>query len=331
MKKVLVCALAALFLMASCLTAFAAPTGYETTTAYETVGGVEMLKVTTTVTGAAANEMLTYLAYEGEAAATAIDDDDIVYIDQKSAVAGTPTVFTYYAAKTAANLTGVTVKSGTSDPAVIDPEVIDLPGRTITVKLEGQTDYIYTLPLEATTSTETTTLTIASGYEFADATVDGVSIADYVTAPSGAIIIEDNAALVDGAEVIITVDATVTVEAPEFAAGTEKGVSFVVGDVEKLTVFGQVDTKVADDSAEYGILITTDADLADFDLAAADGSTVIKYEALGKGTSGAFAVQLVNESAEFELTTAPHYARIYVKNSAGEDYSDIITIPAVAE
>ncbi len=322
MKKVLVCALAALFLMATCLTAFAEPV---TTTAYVN----NKLVVTTTVTDATDGDMLTYLAYEGDAAAAPASDDDIVYIDQQTFVEGETTTFSYTTDKDA--WVGTVVKSGSS-AADVETYVTTLEGRKITVVFAGADDgseEIF-LPLTGAASI-VTELTTGNNW-----TVDA-AYTDYVSENTeGKFVITDaDASLADGTTITITTEVPYTFD-PAVTLG--KGKSFVTkdaedNDVEKLTVFGEVKTDVASPSGNWGgILITKDPSSAtedNFKIGAANVTAYAAKARAGEANVYTFAVQLVNYG-NLELTTAPLWARVYsVDDNDDYAYGEIIAFNEV--
>ncbi|MBQ6999159.1 MAG: hypothetical protein IJN62_05165 [Clostridia bacterium] len=313
MKKVLVCALAALFLMATCLTAFAEPV---TTTAYVD----DKLVVTTTVTDATNGDMLTYLAYEGDAAAAPASDDDIVYIDQQTFVEGKTTTFSYTTDKDA--WVGTVVKSGSS-AADVETYVTTLEGRNITVTVndgDTVTTKNYTLPSQ-NAGTYVTDIAVAN-VEIDTVTVNDAVASEVADVQNGKIVIVDNG-LADDAVIVITMKVPDTFD-PAVSLG--KGKSFVTKDaedkdVEKLTVFGEVKTDVAEASGNWGgILITKVADSATEDNFKIGAANVTDYAAkarAGEANVYTFAVQLVNYGA-LELTTAPLWARVYSVDANGD-------------
>lgn len=105
-------------------------------------------------------------------------------------------------------------------------------------------------------------------------------------------------------------------------------------EIEKLTVFGEVKTDVADDNVRTvpwgGILVTTDSTIGADANAFVNGAENVKsYAALartGDANGYKFAVQLVNETETDDLTTKSHWARIYSVDAANEyAYGDIIS------
>lgn len=321
MKKVLVCALAALFLMASCLTAFATP-AYVTTTSYVTESGVTSLNVNTVVTGAAADTMLTYLAYTGDAAT----DETVVFIDQKTAEADTPVTFSYTTAES--NLTGVTVKFGTSaeDDAYPITEAEAARIRVINVVVGDDSDSIV-LPTEISTGVYATDIAVTNGYTVKTAVIGETDVAALIDVESGVVKVTDAAALVNGATITITLEEPYTYvpEVTDTNAGHFNG--FESGlPVEKMTVFGKADTDMAVDAGDWGGMILSES--ADFDI---DTTGVQIFPAKYRGANGEFAVQLVNKGDK-ELTTKTWYARIYVKSTTGISYGPVETfVPIEAE
>jgi len=318
MKKVLVCALAALFLMATCLTAFAVPT-YTTTTSYGTDGS---LTVATNVTTAEDGEMITYLAYNGTGDSPATDDD-IIYIDQQT-WAGETLTFSY--TTTADKLTGVTVKSGSSE--LETAQTMDLGARTVTVEVKGGDTVAattITLP-SASVGNYVTDITVANAISAVTVNGSDATPADVATVNGyNKIVIVDNG-LADDAVIVITTVVPDTFE-PAVAEGVSKGKAFVTTEeeveVEKLTVFGEVKTDVAEPTGDWGgILITKTAATATDDNFKVGGTDVTPYAAkarAGEANVYTFAVQLVNKGAK-ELTTAPLWARVYSKD-ANDDYA----------
>lgn len=322
MKKVLVCALAALFLMASCLTAFATPE-YVTTTSYVTEAGVTSLNVETVVTGAEADTMLTYLAYKGEAAT----DETVVFIDQKTADGSNPVEFSYTTAES--NLTGVTVKFGTSAEGgspITEPEADRT--RVINVTVVDGGNAAITLPTEVGTSVNVTEIAVPTGYELTSAVIGETDVASLIDITSGVVIVTDGAALVDGSTIIITLEepykypVAVTEPNEGHFNGFEDGLP-----VEKMTVFGKADTDMAVDAGDWGGMLLS-RNSGDFKYG--DEGVEI-YPAKYRGADGSFAVQLVNKGDK-ELTTNTWYARIYVKASTGNyAYSDVVVFEPIVD
>lgn len=341
MKKVLVCALAALFLMASCLTAFAEDTpNYVTTTTYVTDAEGEKLQVETNVTSATNGDMLTYLAYKEATLNEGPNDSNIKYIDQQTVVNNSAR-FTYTTAKE--NLTGVIVKFGTSSESnpYTRTEAESERTREVTVVL-GSDDFVQPLPTETTTGIYTTDLPVPTGYTVESATLaNGENVKSLIDVSGSTIKFEDDDALDDGSVI------TVTLAAPDL--GTAEIVENTVKQghfngyeaskpVEKMTVFGQITSDASDDSDWGGIILTDDSTLTtETFILGANGVT--PYRAYHKNSDGQFAVQLVNKSTGEEtddswkeLTTKTWYARVYVKSGTGNTvYSDIITFNPIVD
>lgn len=321
MKKVLVCALAALFLMASCLTAFAETPEYVTTTSYVTEDGVTSLNVRTVVSGATNGTMLTYLAYTGDSAT----DDTVKFIDQKTSD-GSDVVFDYTTAKE--NLTNVTVKFGTSAEDNAYPITEDEAARTRVINVvvvDGGNDSIV-LPTATSTGVYATDIAVTSGYTVETAVIGSTDVANLIDIDSGYVKVTDDAALVDGATITITLEEpySYTPVVTEPASGHFN--SFEAGlPVEKMTVFGKADTDVAVTGDWGGMLLSESAEGLEY------GATDVQiYPAKYRGEDGSFAVQLVNKGDK-ELTTKTWYARIYVKSSTGITYSDVVEFEPIVE
>ncbi len=327
MKKVLVCALAALFLMANCLTAFAAPAAadYTTTTTYIVDGdGTTKLSVETTVatTNLTSGDMLTYLAYTGNSATPA--DADIIYIDQQTYDGSTSPKFAYTTDD--ANISGVTVKYGASTLATAIED--DYTVRTITVT-DGKTNNTVTFPSEVGANASVTTdIVISSNDASYTATLDGADVKSLVTLDgAGKFVINDGAALAgaNGKTITIAVESEQEEVAPNYDDTNDKGGMYVGYSnsklAEKLCLFGIAPAGVT----EYGIIITTEyvTDEA-FTYDAATG----KFAGKAKGSEGQFAVQLVkymNDADDKELTTGTLKARTYVKGATKYAYGKVYT------
>lgn len=323
MKKVLVCALAALFLMASCLTAFAAEMpSYVTTTSYVTENDVTSLYVKTTVTGAETDTMLTYLAYTGASA----DDDSVVFIDQKTADGSAPVVFDY--TTETKNLTGVTVKFGTSDDSVAgypktEPEADRT--RVINVAVVDGGNGAITLPTEVTTGVYATNIEVTTGYTVETAVIGETNVANLIDVASGVVKVNDDAALVDGATITITLKAPYTFEPIVEETNEGRFTGFEGGlPVEKMTVFGKAtaDFDKMEEGFDWGGMLLSETN-SEPEYGDAD---VTAYAAKFRGEDGSFAVQLVNKDADnLELTTKTWYARVYVRSTTGITYGPVVT------
>lgn len=319
MKKVLVCALAALFLMATCLTAFAT-VSYETTTAYNSDGNIE---VTTQATSDTNGEMVTYLAYTGDSAT----EESIVYIDQQTYY-GEALTFSYVMDDE--KLSTVTVKSGSSSANTATD--MELGARKITVKAENQDDYVFYLPETVGTHAETTKITVPEGYSLANDTPA------YVRNVEGTVTITDNAELINNTEITVTFKINAVPDAPVVIEEGSYGNSFTRYDEnnepkeEVLAVLGIVTTDAtpAADVNACGIVLSLDLDAISADEITVDGEEIVEYKAFAKNSAGYFAIQLVNQNMDAEhigLAQNDYYARVYAQNSIGERvYGPVITI-----
>ena len=329
MKRVLVCSLAVMILMASCFTAFAAGApSYVTTTKYVTDGDAVALEVDTAVTGAAKDTMLTYIAYNDANSDSTIADGEIVYLDQQT-VGETGTLnFKYVTSKD--NLTGVTVKFGTSD-AEVGTTTGDITARKVTVVIGEDREVIY-MPTTADTTVYPTDLEIPFGTEIdsvtcgaADLTNAGVVIVDEST---NIVSIKDNNFADDA---VINIAVSDSIEDPIIIDTRANTLRKVVNgtDAEMLTVFGRAFTDI-EISGETGS--QTDAEWGGIQICESEGfdANVETYRAYHRNYKGSFAVQLVNTSGVFELTNKTLYARAYVLNSKGvRVYSDVFELTSL--
>lgn len=336
MKRVLVCSLAVMILMASCFTAFAAGAPrYVTTTKYVTDGDAVALEVDTAVTGATKDTMLTYIAYNDANSDSTIADGEIVYLDQQT-VGETGTLnFKYVTSKD--NLTGVTVKFGTSD-AEVGTTTGDITARKVTVVIGEDSEVIY-MPTTADTTVYPTDLiipvgkvitSVACGSE--DITNAGVVIVDEST---NKVSIKDNN-FADNAVITIAVETPVIVEDPiilDTIANTlrkTRVINDVETEVEMLTVFSRAftDVEASDETGDEADAVWGGIEICD---SANFDANVETYRAFHRNPeTGAFAVQLVNNSGVFELTNKTLYARAYVVNSKGVDvYSEVIELTSL--
>lgn len=326
MKRILVCALAAMILMASCLTAFA--TSYNTTTSYVTEYGGEWLQVSTHVTDADEGEMLTYLAYNDANDDATIADTEVVFIDQTTVPATGEANFVYLTGK--GNLTGVDLKFGTNKAGanVVDSTV---PSRAYAVEYKGAT-YNVVVPTAAVETVIVTDLTLVVGEELVSATYDSTDVTGAVAIADGKITIQDSASF-NGGTIVVTSEATIEpIDPPTINNGKTLSAVFakdVEGKLEEtLTVFGYAVSDLA--TGWGGIVVSKDADAIAAYKAGDETADVDVYEALYKGAEGDFAVQLVNKTGTEDLTAGPVYACIYVTNSQHTAYGDTLTL-TVAE
>jgi len=294
MKKVLVCALAVFFLMASCSTAFAAT--ITTSTAYAT--NSDEITVTTIVDGAASTDMISFLAYKGETK----NKDDLVYADQQT---GATTTFRYNAK--ANEIATTDIQLGTTSATAFDPAIVSLDGeiRNVNVTLNGETKATVILPEEVNGSTTfVVNLTLASNQTFASAKVGDTTLtAEY---SNGKLTINDDVSITNNCTIAVTateavVERTITgIESARFVA--KYASEYIAEGNEVLTVFAKITYNSGD---KYGVKIGTSE------------ATAVAYEAKGIGSDGEFAIQLVNEKEEKELTEGTWYAWVYITDAEG--------------
>lgn len=341
MKKVLVCALAALFLMASCVNAFAAT--YTTTTTYVTEGegneATTKLKVETNVGGVDEGTMVTYLAYklgDGDEGPT---DDNIKFIDQQTADSTGSVNFEY--TTDVGNLTGMTVKSGSdaAEQTVAHEEAEADRVRTITVTCGDGGDTLK-LPTEVTNSAVSTNIDTKADYEVTEATftasTDGATAVDIKSSidySGDKIAITDSSSIGSNGAIVITLKAPATATVKDVATGQYSGYSG--GDAaHKMTMFAKADSNVASKEEPekewegktvrgWGGIVVLETNDKPENADALVGNTSAKvYPAHFRGEDGSFAVQLVDKTQK--MGTQKMYACIYVVSSDGiVTYSDV--------
>ena len=311
MKKVLVCALAVLFLMASCTTVFAAT---QTTTTYaegDTLDANNMV-VTTVVTEVANGTMISFLAKNGE---------DYVYADQQTSNGG-ETVFTYAGPKE--SISSVEVLSGSNaQDAVLYEQLLSEEGyvRVINVEVNDHEDAntVLYLPEYKAGTNYTFELEVDADLEFGSATLNDTDTAIAMTQHGNVFTFTDSEEFTNGATFNMNLHTVVDVSISAVTTG-----SFVASDAEKLTVFAKV---TAPENCEYGVILSNTTN-SESDLTYSSTTPGVKtYAALGKGADGSFAIQLVNQTDVLELTEGDWVARVYVEGSNGEYfYSDVVDV-----
>lgn len=324
MKKVLVCALAALFLMASCVNAFAAT--YSTTTSYVTDNDGTKLKVSTNVTDVAEGTMVTYLAYKGEEP----NDETITYIDQQTADSN-GVKFEYTTDE--ANLTGVTVKSGSDEADQTDkPYVEDESARVRTIKVVcGDDESKVCLPTEAGSNiVKSTIIATKKDYKVASATfkkddeTEGKDVKSLVDYTGETIKITDDTKLLGNGTLTITLEEPEKATVADDASGIYNGHSDGVP-ADKMTMFGKADGSVESDPTKewsdkkvkgWGgiVVLETETEPANAEALVNDTNAKV-YPAHFRGNDGSFAVQLVDKTQKMGETTM--YACIYVVSPSG--------------
>jgi len=262
MKKVLVCALAVFFLMASCSTAFAAT--FSTSTTYAT--NADEFTVTTNVIDATSGDMISFLAYNGDTKNT----ENLVYADQIK-LTGSTTTFSYTAKKD--QITSTNILLGTTSTA-FDPNTASLDDevRKVNVKLNGVAKATVILPEVAdASSTFTVELPLANNLGEPSAKVGTTDLTTVYS--DGTLTIHDNAVITNGCEIAITAEVLEEVarditgiESARFVA-KQASENIDEGD-EVLTVFAKI---TYNDGDKYGVRIGKSVE------------TAVDYEAMAIG------------------------------------------------
>lgn len=297
MKKVLVCALAVFFLLASCSTAFAAEV---TTTTTYVAGDSSKMTVTTIVTGATEGKMYTFLATNGEKNA-----ENVVAADQKTVGTDGNLEFTYTGNTT--DFISLSAFSGNNENNNMSSE--SGLARSVTVKFEGAELEDVELILPGLGTTVPFNVDIPYNKKIASVTWNDGEIKNL--GYSNGQISND-----------FPDDATLTVTL-ENATENKVDADPAFGKIfwrksgnEVLTVFAKITSLVP--GTEFGIELSTDGGETwpeDYRFAAKEGA----------GTDGSFAVQLINqtagnrmENAEFAGKTVK--ARVYYGDDVTEAF-----------
>ncbi len=297
MKKVLVCALAVFFLMASCSTAFAATT--TTTTTYSNGDNTKMT-VTTTVAGATEGALYSFLVTDGEKST-----DNVIVADQKTAGLNGSLSFSY-TGKTS-DVVGFRAYSGNNENAELTDSDVT---RVVTVTYAGdEAEDIenFILPAFGTAGTPIPfEVFVPFDKVIESVTVDGENIWS-----EGSLLDADFA---DGATLTVTLaDATSNEIVPDVA----KGKTFWRSNgTEVLTVFAKVNSLIP--GAKFGVVIFVNGEQL--------GGT---YEAVNYGNDGSFAIQLINENAanEWDFTDKESVtAQVYYEVDGEVTYDDTVIV-----
>lgn len=331
MKKVLVCALAVLFLMASCVNAFAAAT-YTTTTTYVTEGDTTKLKVETNVTDVTEGTMVTYLAYKEETTGEGPTDENIKFIDQQTAGSAGSVKFEYTTEM--GNLTGMTVKSGSDAADQTDAYEEDEADRVRTIKVTcGDDSDTLKLPTDVTNSAVSTDIDTKTNYTVETATftasADGATAVDIMSSidySGGKIAITDSSTIGSNGTITIALKAPATATVEDVAKGQYSGYSDGKA-AHKMTMFAKAGSNVASKEAPdrewegekvkgWGGIVVLETNDKPENADALVGNTSAKvYPAHFRGDDGSFAVQLVDKTQK--MGTKKMYACIYVVSSDG--------------
>ncbi len=320
MKKVLVCALAVLFLMASCTTVFAA--GIQTTTTYANGLDDDDMVVTTVVTDVAEDTMISFLAENGEG--------EYVYADQQTSD-GDETVFEYKGPKESISSVKVLSGSNAQDDAELYELLLSEEGyvRKIEVVVDGyeNADTTLYLPTYKAETTYTFELAIEADLEFDSATLNASYTTINMNQSENLFTFFDSEDFKDGDIFNMTFKTVDDISITDVTTG-----SFATVEGDTLTVFAKVTAPTND----YGIIVyqvddedgrLEEDELADLENTLVYGGDCKTYAALGKGADGSFAIQLVNKTGELELTEGRWVARVYVADSNGEYvYSDVVNV-----
>ena len=285
----------------------------------------ENITVTTTVEGAAANDVYTYLAYKKGANRESLVGNDVVYADEKTSVAGEDVVFTYVTA--AANNEAVVLVggAGSTEGAANEGEISaanPVVNRNYTVAVNGGSPVDGSIAITSDMDDDDLidiTADVANAV-ITSVTINGAPFNTYFATNTG--IKVPLGAITDDAAIVINTTVGATASAVYIFNG-----AYIENDTEDENGYASVIAvaSVVGYAEEYGIEFSTDADFTE--------GNVIKAEALGKGTNGMYAIKLYGyELYQDGILNGADvvYARAYADDIISTDVQEI-AIGEIAE
>lgn len=313
------------------MSAFAEITS-STTTTYDTTAtdGSVKIAVTTSVTGAAEGDKITYLVHKKGVVLASLDGKDIVYIDQKTAGSGGSVApFSY---KTASTNIGSTILVGGS--ALTSPMSDAMPGYVI-IKNESGTEIAYgkidsasqlvgndTLVKVTYTSTSIPVIDSISSVSTKGVNIDDIM---FLSASDGFFI--------SGSAIDSSAATTITVKTGSSIIDTLGANSTTYEELTAISSYG----KIIGDSSTYGVVFSTNKDgikaldnntqpnsiFTDKSEFTADFNNCVAFPALGKGLDGTFVVQLADSSFKPGTT---YYTRVYKCENDTYSYGSVKSV-----
>lgn len=300
-----------------------------TTTTYDTTAtdGSVKIAVTTSVTGAAEGDKITYLVHKKDAVLASLADSEIVYIDQKTAGSdGSVAPFTY---KTASTNIGSTILVGGS--ALTSPVSDAMPGYVIIKnesgdeiaygKIDSASQLVGNDTLVKVTYTSTSIPVIDS---ISSVSTKGVNIDDimFLSASDGFFI--------SGSAIDSSAATTITVKTGSSIIDTLGANSTTYEELTAISSYG----KIIGDSSTYGVVFSTDRNAIETlntaptyiftgDEFTADFNSCVAFPALGKGLDGTFVVQLANSGFTPGTT---YYTRVYKCDNDTYSYGSVKSV-----
>lgn len=328
------------------LTAFAAPS-VSVSTSYSG----DNVTVTANVTGVATSEQVAFLVHK---AGETPSNESIYYIDQKQADQSGAVTFSFTDSKDKiVNATGSTVKVGTTSTAnstdTTDTTTLKVNDYTVTYSSTGD-GTVYAVTSAGATTGENASATVSGGtayfaisanvgYKLASYKIDNGEPVTEITVNADnllAVTINSNCSIEFTFEVDTSEAPTPTVESTNstvnYGSETSDNSMFTYGKASGaikeagMFIATSEDALTSQKSSANGSLITTGL---------ADGTRIGKFQALGFGSDGSFAISLLEDMTDSSKTTdykafitsGTMYAMTYVVKSDGSVvYGDIVTI-----
>lgn len=295
------------------LTAFATPS-VSVSTSYND----DNVTVTASVTGAATSEQVAFLVHKtGETP----NNTSIYYIDQKQADQSGAVTFSFTDSKDKiVNATGSTVKVGTTSTAnstnTTDTTTLKVNDYTVTYSsTEGGTVYAVT-SAGATTGTDASATVSGDTAYFAINANVGYKLASYKIDDgepvTGITVDSDNLLAVTinkNCSITFTFEADSSDASAETAVTNSNSITYTAGENAKNEAYAY--GKAGGNIIEAGMFISSSAEALKTQSAQTssvalimptDGSRIGKFQALGFGSDGSFAIQLIED---FENGTKP--------------------------
>ena len=324
-KKVIAFAAVTAMLCASCISASAAT--YTSTTTY--YNGVDKIQVTTNVSGLAANDEVTYLAYKG-AGDFNPETSEIVYVNQYTTLAEETAAKTF-SYVTDSTYVGSSIMMAKADAnfengAVINPAqnenaTIDGAAVTFNVSVDGA-DAVATL-VEAGKGEGIVSIPVTlTGKEVTAVIIDNTTAATGVIVLENAIQVPMNITKTAYDIAITTKSADIDVAAPEYAAGAKyENYTAEVAVNDKLVEITGLAYAVIGDATYTPLSYEVGVAFADEALftkgatgTAIDGATYYASIGNARGSDGKYAIVIVDDE---NPTEGKVYYATYMKDAEG--------------
>ncbi|MBE7052759.1 MAG: hypothetical protein E7391_00595 [Ruminococcaceae bacterium] len=334
-KKVIAVAAVTAMLCASCISASAAT--YTSTTTY--YNGVDKIQVTTNVSGLAANDEVTYLAYAGEGDFNPATST-IVYVNQYTVGSEETAAKTFSYVTDSANV-GSSIMMAKADsnfengavinPAENDTDTIDGAAVTFNVSVDGAAA-VATQVEAAKGNVQVSIPVTLTGKEVVAVVIDNSIAATEVIVTENSIKVPMNITKTSYDIAVTTKDADVAIAAPTFVAGAKEFNKEVT--VADETVTGTVYTVIADATYtpveyEVGVAFADEALFTkDATGTAIGGATYYASIGNARGSDGKYAIVIVDEENQSEGKV---YYATYMKDAEGNyTYGSIGSIDLTA-